>query len=306
MKRIILILLALALGLNAAAQETYLFAQRDTCDLYLDIWRAQEGSQTTVDSLQKPAVLFAFGGGFVSGKRNDPYLVNWYKKLNQNGYDVVAFDYRLGMKDYKVGKGLSGAMKASGRFELSQDIGVEDAFDAIKFLYTHPELGIDANNLVVSGNSAGAIISVSLAHKVANGEVPDGLPEGFSPKGVMSFAGAVISTSGAPKFKSQPCQMILFHGTADKAVAYKSFGAFGHGLWGSSYIAKKLQKKDWPLCIYRFKDRTHDVAAYMEVLLALELEFLEKVARGVSYSVDAVVDDPSLPTWGNLSLDDIY
>lgn len=306
MKKILLIAILLISAIGLPAQETHKFVQRDTCDLYLDIWRAEPGSATAIDSLAKPAILYVFGGGFIMGQRNDEFTARWFKRLNAQGYSVVSIDYRLGMKGYQMGKGLSGKVKASDRFLLSQQIGVEDVFSAVSFLANHQELGIPADNIVLAGSSAGAIISLASAYAVANGETA-GLPEGFNGfKGVMSFAGAIISTSGAPKFKSAPCQLLLMHGTADQAVAYKSFGAFGRGIWGSSYIADKLQKKGWPCCIYRFTDRTHSVAAYMDYLWPIEEDFLDKVTRGVSYSVDATVDDPSLPAFWSISVDDIY
>ncbi|MBR4735009.1 MAG: alpha/beta hydrolase [Bacteroidales bacterium] len=306
--RKLLIVLALVLGFGAMAQaqETYKYAQRDTCDLLLDIWRPDSGSATAIDSLAKPTVLYVFGGGFIIGRRDDPFTVKWFKRLNSEGYTVVSIDYRLGMKGYQVGKGLSGTLKASDRFFLSQQIGVEDVFSAVSFLASRPELGVSADNIVLAGSSAGAIISLASAYNVANGNT-EGLPEGFPGfKGVMSFAGGIISNEGAPKFKQAPCPLLLFHGTADDAVAYKHLGAFGRGIWGSSYIADKLQKKGWPCCIYRFTDRTHAVAAYMDYLWPMEEEFLEHVTRGDAYSVDATIHDPSLPSWWNVSIDDIY
>ena len=299
--RKLLFSLALFLSLAASAQETYRFAERDTCSLYLDIWRPAKA-----DSLERPAIMFVFGGGFVSGSRTDPFYQKWYQRLNKEGYPVVAIDYRLGMKGVKVGNGLAGAAKAGDAFLNAQEIGVEDVCSAICFLHAHPELGIDTDNLVLSGNSAGAIISVATAYHLANGTAPE-VPDGFRLKGVMSFAGAVISTSGAPVFKSRPCPILFLHGTEDQAVAYKQLSFFGRGLWGSSYLARQLQKKGWDCVIWRFKGRTHDVAAYMDYLWPIEKEFLEKnVMQGIRLSLDATLDDPSLPTWKNISLDDIY
>ena len=101
--------------------------------------------------------------------------------------------------------------------------------------------------------------------------------------------------------------VLLLHGTADKAVAYDHYGVLGRGMWGSSYLAAQFEKHGWEHCIYRFKDRTHDVAAYMYWLWDMEKEFLEKnVILGTGRTIDATVDDPALPTWGNMSLDDIY
>lgn len=309
MKKIALFLILMLIGLHTTgAQETYRFAQRDTCDLYLDVFRPAEGSQTQLDSLAKPTILFVFGGGFVQGERSGKWNRQWFRRLNENGYPVVSIDYRLGMKGYKVGKGLSGALKAVDRFLLSQEVGVEDVYDAVAFLAANREsIGIDTDNLVLAGSSAGAIISLAAEYGIVNGTAK-GLPEGFNFKGVMSFAGGVISTTGAPHFEKTPCPVLLLHGTADKAVQYKQLSLGGKGLWGSSWLVKDWKKKGYGnYCIYRFKDSSHDVAAYMDYLWDIEEDFLElNVIQGRSRCIDAVVDDASLPRWGQLSMDDIY
>lgn len=301
---------ALLFSLCASAQETYRFAERDTCALYLDIFRPDSSAQTTFKGVAKPAILFVFGGGFISGSRSDEGVRGWFHRLNANGYTVVAIDYRLGMKGYKMGKGLRGAVKALDRFVLSQQMGVEDVFSAVSYLAAHPELNVPANNIVISGSSAGAIISLACAHAIANGQT-EGLPAGFTFKGVMSFAGGIISKDGVPKFKSAPCPLLLFHGTADKIVAYKHYGLGGRGLWGSSYIASRLEDQDGcNYSIWRVKDRAHEVASYMAEMWYVEKAFLEKnVMQGIPCQVDAMVDDPSLPTWkswGKTKTADLY
>ena len=307
MKRL-LILLSLFLGLlPLSAQETYRFAQRDTCDLYLDIWRPVPGSCTVLDSIPKPSILFVFGGGFVSGRRNDEFYRPWFKKMQEDGYTVIAIDYRLGMKGVRVGKSLPALYKSAKSFLNAQQMGVEDVFSAVSFLTQEKDrLGIDPDNLVICGNSAGAIISLASVYDIAGGKT-EGLPSGFAFKGVMSFAGAIVSITGEPKFKTAPCPLLLFHGTADGAVAYGHLGTVARGLWGSSRIARQMQKKGWDCCIWRYTGRTHDVAAYMYALWDIEKDFLENnVIRGIHRSMDATVEDPSLPSWGSVSLDDIY
>lgn len=302
---ILAVLLAASQGLSG--QEVYCYADRDTCSLYLDIFRPSEGTASRSEDVSKPTIVYLFGGGFIGGQRKDDFTMKWFKLLNDNGFPVVTIDYRLGMKNYKVGKGLSGALKAVDRFLLSQQVGVEDLFSAISYLDVNKEkLGIDSGNIVFAGSSAGAIITLAAVHAIANGNTA-GLPEGFKPKGAISFAGAIISTSGAPDFKDAPCPLLLFHGTADKAVAYKHYGIFGKGIWGSDFLAGRLSKREYPHCIYRFKDRTHDVAAYHMVLWELERQFLEEcVMAGHVKTLDAFVDDTSLPSWGSLSMEDIY
>lgn len=308
MKKLTLILLTLLAGLSATAQETYRYAERDTLSLYLDIYRPAAGAETTYQGIAKPTILYVFGGGFLMGTRSDSVACQWFNTLNANGYAVVAIDYRLGMKGYRLGKGLSGAVKAAKQLYLSQQMGVEDVFAAVSFLAEHPDLGIDVDNMVVSGSSAGAIISLASAYSIANGTA-EGLPGNFRFKGVMSFAGGIISQTGAPKFANAPCPLLLLHGTVDKAVADRHQGAFGLGIWGSSFLADQLKKNNWNYCFWRFNQRGHDVAVYMDYLWSIEKDFLEKnVMLGVPSTVDALVDDPSLPTWtwGKISTNDIY
>ena len=307
MKKLFFLLLFSLASLSLGAQDTYLFAQRDTCSLYLDVYDVTSGAETSYLGNPKPAVLFVFGGGFVSGERSSDFYQEWFKTLNDNGYAVVTIDYRLGMKGYKVGKGISGLLKAADRFKLSQDIAVEDVFSAVDFLWRNrEEVGIDPDNLVIAGSSAGAITALAAEYAIVNGEAK-GLPEGFNFKGVMSFAGGIMSDSGAPKFKAEPCPILFLHGTADGAVAYNKLGALGKGIWGSNYLVKQLDKMGADYCIYRFTGRTHDVAAYMQACWSLEKDFLEKnVTQGARRVVDAVVDDASLPSWGNITTDDIY
>ena len=308
MKKFALFFLLFLGALSARAQETYLYAERDTCSLYLDIFRAQPGSATALEGKQKPTVVFVFGGGFIMGQRSDEFVRNWFRRLNENGYSVVTIDYRLGMKGYRMGKGLPGAYQAAEQFYRAQQMGVEDLFSAVAFLWENrEELGIDPDNLVAAGSSAGAIIAQAAEYDIVCGRT-DGLPEGFNFKGVMAFAGAVIGLKGAPDYPVSPCPTLMLHGTQDKAVAYEKFGALGRGVWGSSFLAAQWAKKRYTgWCIYRFKDRTHDVAAYMDYLWDIERAFLEQnVIQGRARTVDSLVDDPTLPSWREVNLDNIY
>lgn len=291
-----------------APSGTYLYAVKDTLELYLDVYEPAEGAETTFQGREKPTILFAFGGGFITGHRDDAYFMPWFRKATEDGYRIVSIDYRLGMKGYKVGKGLFGAAKASNQFYLSQQMGVEDVYSAVSFLdENRQELGIDTDNIVLAGSSAGAIIALAAEYNIVRG-VARGLPTGFQFKGLMSFAGAIISVTGAPKYPAQPCATAFFHGTADGAVAYNHYGLLGRGIWGSDYLARQFSRKGFDdYCIYRFPGRTHDVAGYMTVMWDIEKEFLEQnVMLGTRRVVDTLIDDPSLPSWGSITLKDIY
>ena len=296
----------LLLGISAEAQDVYQFAQRDTLALHLSVYEATPGAETTFQGQEKPVVLFIVGGGFVRIEMGD-YVYDWFDILNNNGYTVVSIEYRQGMKGYKVKRTLSGLVKASDQFLLSQQMAVEDLFSAVGFLYDNrEELGLNPDNMVLAGSSAGAITALAAENQIVNGTAK-GLPEGFNFRGVMSFAGGIISTSGAPDYQAKPCLTMLLHGTADGAVAYKHYGYFGRGIWGSDYLAGKLKNVGADYCFYRYPDRTHDVAAYMIAAWPLEKEFLEKsVILGARRVIDATIVDSSLPSWGNITTDDIY
>ena len=67
----------------------------------LDFYKPTEGSVTEVNGKVKPAIVFAFGGGFVSGHRDKEHYQQWIKLLNDNGFAVFSIDYRLVHKKKK-------------------------------------------------------------------------------------------------------------------------------------------------------------------------------------------------------------
>lgn len=308
MKKFFTLLLILLPLMQLRAQETYLYAQRDTCSLYLDIHRPTEGSETSFEGNPKPAVLFVFGGGFIMGARNQAYFNPWFKLLNDNGYTVISIDYRLGLKGVKMSFGPFGIMKAAKSAQKAQDIGVEDLFSAVRFLSDNADdLGIDPANIVLAGSSAGAIISLAAEWYISNGENTDELPEGFNFRGLMSFAGAIIGDEGTPSYKTPPCPTLLLHGIDDQTVAYKKIQVLRQGMWGSSALAEVYDKKDYNYSVYRFVDHSHDIAAMFVPTWSLQKVFLEQnVMLGNPLTVDSTVDNPQLPRWESPSMQKLY
>ena len=74
--------------------ETFLFAKRDTCDLFLDIYEPASGTDTLADGRMKPTVIFAFGGSFMTGSRDAENYREWFRAMADNGYRIVSIDYR--------------------------------------------------------------------------------------------------------------------------------------------------------------------------------------------------------------------
>ena len=310
MKRTILLLLGLLVTSLAFAQKsTYMVAQRDTCDLFMDVY---EPAVIPGDTLQRPTILFVFGGGFIMGQRDDPWVLPWFKLLNENGYRVVSVDYRLGLKGVPMRFDLFHLIQSANYTKKAVDMGVEDVFAAVRYLADHQEeLGVDMDNIVISGSSAGAMISLSSELEACNRTVRAAiLPEGFHFAGVMSFAGAIMSDSGKPEYKRTPCPQLLIHGTEDGAVAYEKMGFGRWGMFGSSYLVEKvLEPAGYPYQIYRYVGHTHDMAANMMANWPEEKRFLEvSVMGGNKLVIDCTINDPTMPVLGSASvtLDDIY
>ena len=158
MKRTILIIASLIIGCMAASAQitpdaTYMFAQRDTCDLFMDVYEPADGSQTSIDGVEKPAVIFMFGGGFIRGTRDDESYNSWFKLMTDNGYRVISIDYRLGLKgSNKVG------IAQVNVLDKAIHMAVEDLFSATNFIIENADqFEVDPSNIVISGSSAGAI-----------------------------------------------------------------------------------------------------------------------------------------------------
>ena len=135
------------------------------------------------------------------------------------------------------------------------------------------------------------------------------LPEGFRFKGVMSFAGAIMSDSGVPAYKTEPGPQLLLHGTEDSVVNYNktAFGRFG--FYGSNALVKEVfAKKGYNYQIFRYLGYGHDIAVNMVSTWPIQKAFLEtNVVQGKRRIIDATLDDPTLYKWGeSVTLNHIY
>jgi len=271
---------------------TYLFAKRDTCDLFLDIYNPSKGSVTTFDGKEKPTIIFMFGGGFIRGTRDDESYNKWFRQLTSNGYRVVSIDYRLGLKgENKVGVAQVNVL------DKAIHMAVEDLFSATVFLMDNStELGINPNNLLISGSSAGAITVMQAEYEIANRTSwASVLPENFNYAGVMSFSGAILSREGKVDFKNDPCPTLMLHGTSDELVPYEQIAVFNLGFFGGGKLVKRFQKYDLNYNMYHFIDYGHEIAGSMDTTLDLQLKFIEtNVIQGKKRIVEAWISDPDV------------
>ena len=293
------VLMTVSAALTVQAKEapispdgTYLYVQRDTCDLYLDVYYPAKGSQTSINGKTKPTVVFMFGGGFIQGTRDDESYNDWFKMLTQHGYRVVSIDYRLGLKgSNKVG------IAQVNVLDKAIHMAVEDLFSATNFMIDNAEsLGIDPSNIVISGSSAGAISVMQAEYEVCNRTSwASVLPADFNYAGVMSFSGAILSRKGKVKYAEAPCATLMLHGTADALVPYKQIAFFNLGFFGGGKLVERFKKFDYNYNMYHFIDYGHEIAGSMETTLDLQLKFLENnVMQGDKRVIEAWLSDPDV------------
>lgn len=271
---------------------TYMFEKRDDGELFLDIYKPAEGSQTTIAGKEKPTIMFMFGGGFIAGTRDNPQYHKWFKMLTDNGFQVISIDYRLGLKgSNKVGVAQVNVLDKAIHW------AVEDLFSATKFLIKNSDqLGVDPYNIVIAGSSAGAITVMQAEYELCNNtKWTTGMPEGFRYAGVMSFSGAILSREGELDYARMPVPTLMLHGTADELVNYKQIKFFNLGFFGGGKLVKRFDKLGFNYNMYHFVGYGHEIAGSMETTFDLQMKFIEtNVMQGKRRIIEAWVDDPGV------------
>lgn len=162
--------------------------------------------QPTGDVLtDRPAVIVAFGGSFISGSRGD--VADICEDFARRGYVAIAPDYRVGFFLPNEATTIRAVMR-----------GAHDMKAVVRFLRKSVAengnpYGIDPNRIIVGGVSAGGISGIHAAYLDQESEIPAILvPE-------MPALGGVEGNSGSPGYSSE-----VF-------AVYSFSGAIGDTLW---------------------------------------------------------------------------
>ena len=270
MKRIILIEMSaiLAVSTFAVNKNTYTFAEKDGQELKLDVYMPE-------DSLNEhPCIVFAFGGGFKMGARDEASYQKFLTEMAENGIVGVSIDYRLGLKDKKI----KNLIQLAKILENSVNMAVEDMASAVEFVLKNAaDLKVNPKQIMLSGSSAGAITALQTDYYLCNEKVKN-LPEDFRFAGVLSFAGAVASFGEKLEYKKQPAPVLFMHGTKDGLVAYDKKVVLKRGMYGSNYLIENIWvKNNWPYMALRFRNFGHEVAMIgFKENVPIILEFIDK------------------------------
>ena len=297
-------LLGLFIFQNSWAESSvknYVFAQRDTCTLTMDVYSPAKELKS------KPCIVFVYGGGFKIGSKSASYNTSYLEAMADSGFVVASIDYRLGMKGIK-----SKGIKRINAIHNAINMAVEDLYEATNYLIKHAnQFNIDPSKIIICGSSAGAITVLQADYELSNRtQISALIPPDFRYAGVISFAGGILSYHGAPTYKQAPAPTMFFHGTDDKLVRYNKIQIFKKGFFGTNALAKQFEKFDYSYYAYRYRDMGHEIAGYpMKVNINDICLFInEYVIQHRHLKKDILVKDPDLKRikFGSWKPKDIY
>ncbi|MCC6816386.1 MAG: carboxylesterase family protein [Saprospiraceae bacterium] len=119
--------------------------------LFVDIYYP-----TGSPEVKRPLVMWVFGGGFITGKREDFALV--CESCAKRGMVAATIDYRIGFSGIQILPSDSAEVLRAG-FR-----GIQDGKSALRYLKSrHLTDSIDLDRVWVGGGSAGAIVALGTA-----------------------------------------------------------------------------------------------------------------------------------------------
>lgn len=234
------------------------FAQNYTFEKSSFVYKEIDGNKLEMvmykpqvaDGVKLPALVFFFGGGWVSGSPEQFDLQAKY--FASRGMVVFCPDYRT-----------------KSRFGTTPFESVKDAKSAIRYIKIHKnELGVDEAKIVASGGSAGGHLAACTAVIKNINEETDDVSVSTVPAALVLF-NPVIDTGkrgygqeklGGREFEVSPVHHItqdvpitlIMHGIADTTVPYENVVRF-----------KQLMKQNGNKCILLgYKHQTHGFFNY--------------------------------------------
>ncbi|MFN8310593.1 MAG: carboxylesterase family protein [Chitinophagales bacterium] len=219
-------------------------------DLYLDIY------QPTGDTLRnRPLMIYAYGGAFLIGDKNQPPVPTFCEYFAKCGYVVVSIDYRKGFNVVDASSPPRAVYRAA-----------QDERAAMRFLCQRAgAYRIDTAAIFLTGSSAGcfsALHQTFLEESQRPAETygtflePDDLGcfdcsgntdnNRHCPRirGIINNWGAILDTSFIEGNKwSDSVAVISFHGDQDPLVPYVSGNPFSYPVFPVVYGSKAIHRR---------------------------------------------------------------
>lgn len=237
-------------------------------DLYLDFY------EPSGDSLQeRPLIVFAFGGAFLIGDKNQPPIPRYCEEFAKMGYAVAAIDYRIGFNLASTESAIRAVYRAA------QDLRAAVRF----FCQRAAQYKIDTTSIILTGSSAGCFAGLHSTYFEENQrpQATFGIPlentdlgcfdcsgnADFGkrlPKiaGIVNHWGALLDTLLIENEPDENCPVISFHGTNDLAVPYTYGNPFSYPVFpnvhGSKNIHSRLNSLGIPNKLYSLNGEGHE------------------------------------------------
>lgn len=170
---------------------------------------------------KRPLIIYVHGGGFTSGTRKYLHIKNILSRMVLKGYVAASIDYRL---DPNFN------LYNSTTDRRAMTDAMHDANAAIRFFKANASTyGIDTNQIIIGGESAGAITSMMSAYvnkqsemviyPMANPNNPDGnsgnAGHSNKTKATLCLCGLILDTA-AIEINDNP--LLIVHGTSDTYI----------------------------------------------------------------------------------------
>lgn len=227
-------------------------------DLNLDVY------QPSGDTLgQRPLIVFAHGGSFLAGSKDNPSMVALCTRFARTGYVTASINYRLGVDYFEV---LGG--NGEEEFTYATLRGTHDLRAAIRFFRkdadTENLFRIDTSLIIAGGSSAGGFMGLHAAYLDRLEEIPEeitnieelgGIEGNSGNEGYSSEISAALNLCGAigdtAWIEENDTVLISVHGSEDQTVPFGTgnveiFGIPVAEVHGSSVIEDRTSQTATP------------------------------------------------------------
>lgn len=303
----------ISMRFDSVEVQTVKFGEGENADgnmqeLFMDIYTPYGDTSSL-----RPVLIFAFGGGFIQGSRNESYVKLVCERYAKAGYVTAGIDYRIGFDPLGVLLGPNRELMRTF-FRAMQDMR-----GSIQWFRAHADimgntLRIDTNNIISGGASAGGIAACMVAYcdkSTEFGEIGDtsaiaglggfyassGLYPSYSweSAGIVNIAGAIVNTDW---IEAGDPPIFNAHGDQDITVPYEGgnfgIGPISIGLEGSFSIDKAANAAGVCSYLYTIVGDDHpsgnESDEYYENIFVRSLPRAQALVRGQEFCCNHSVE----------------
>ncbi|MFN8277660.1 MAG: alpha/beta hydrolase fold domain-containing protein [Chitinophagales bacterium] len=226
------------------------YASATDLDLYLDIY------EPAGDTLRyRPFIIYAYGGAFLIGDKNQPPIPTFCEYFAKCGYVVVSIDYRKGFNLVDPGSPPRAVYRAA-----------QDERAAMRFLCQRAaQYRLDTAAIFLTGSSAGCFSALHQTFMEESQRPQESYGITLEPsdlgcfdcagnadngrhcprvRGIINNWGAILDTNLIGGYNAHDSVAVIsFHGDADPAVPYVSGNPFSYPVFPTVYGSKSIHRR---------------------------------------------------------------